>query len=390
MEPIVTSKRDLYRIYGATLFFAVHYVLVVYINSNFLSGLLGKSGESLVGLLYVVGSVLTIILLSYAPHILRLIGNKTFMLMAALIEIFALLTLAFSHSVPLLITAFIVHDTIIPVLYFNFDIFIQHFSKHEESGRARGTFLSIVNFCFVIMPLIAGIILARLGFQSVYLFAAIAFIPLLYFIALVRHFKDSEYTQQNILSAFKTTWKNPDVFCIVMSNLVLQMFYCVMVIYTPIYLHTVLGFSLADIGLIFTVMLTPFVIFELPLGKISDNLLGEKEILIAGMIIMGVSTALLPLIGPASLVIWAGMLFLTRVGASWTEIMSESYFFKKIGNEDAELISVWGSLNSISYIIVPLVMSVLLFFIDIKYIFPIIGAVVLSGVFFASRIKDTL
>jgi len=390
MEPVPTGKRNLYRVYLATLFFFLHYAMMIYVNSSFLENILGSKGKNFVGLLYVAGSILGILLLSKATHLMRLLGNKALMVIIAMVEIFSLLTLAFSHNTILIILSFILHAAIIPVLFFNFDIFVEHFSKHEESGKARGTFLSISNFCFVVMPLIAGITLTQLGFGILYIVSAVLVLPVVYFIATIKNFKDSEYIDLNIIATIKVALKNKDIKSIVIVNLILQMFYSSMVIYMPIYLHGTIGFSLQDIGLIFTVMLIPFVIFELPLGRLSDSWLGEKEILIIGLIILGGTTALLSLITSHALVVWAAMLFATRIGASFVEIMVESYFFKKIKNEDTELLSLWRSLNGISYIIVPSCISLLLIYIDLRLIFPIIGAVCFYGVFHALRLKDTL
>ena len=65
-----------------------------------------------------------------------------------------------------------------------------------------------------------------------------------------------------------------------------------MVIYTPIYLHEHIGLPWSDIGIIFTIMLLPFVLFEFPAGKLADGKWGEKEPPIIGIILIAVSTAL--------------------------------------------------------------------------------------------------
>jgi predicted MFS family arabinose efflux permease len=312
------------------------------------------------------------------------------MLMVALVEVFCLMTMAISSSPALIIMAFILHHAIIPILAFNFDIFVQKFSKREDAGSARGTFLSIINICFVITPLIGSIILAKGGFGSIYLLSSFMLFPLIYFISTINTFKDSDYKDLNIFSSLKVAMKNADIRSIVAVNIVLQMFYSAMIIYIPLYLHFTLGFSLQDMGLIFTIMLIPFVIFEFPLGKISDKFLGEKEILVVGLIIMAFFTAIIPLVTSTTLIVWAAILFGTRVGASFVEIMAESYFFKKIEHSDTELLSLWRSLSGFSYIVIPVAISGLLLVLDLKFIFPLVGAICLSGVFFAMRLRDTL
>ena len=104
-----------------------------------------------------------------------------------------------------------------------------------------------------------------------------------------------------------------------------------MVIYTPIYLHEYIGFGWDKIGIIFSIMLLPFVILDFPLGKLSDKI-GEKKMLMAGFLIMTSSVLAIPLMTEPLLWLWAVILFMTRVGAATIESLSESYFFKVIKN----------------------------------------------------------
>lgn len=386
--PVIPSgKKDLYKVYLGTLFFALHYVLIIYINSTFLEQFLSKTW---VGILYAEGSLLGIILLSYGPHFLRRLGNRAFMIILAIIQMASLLTLGTSDNMYLVIGAFILQHAIVPTLFFNFDLFIEHYSAHEETGKARGTFLSIINVVFVAVPLVSGIIITQTSLSFIYVLSTLCLIPLVIMVYSLAFFRDAEYKDQNILASVKQAWKVPDLRNILFVNLILQMFYAVMVIYMPIYLHDVVGFDWQDIGLIFTVMLTPFVLFELPLGRLSDTLTGEKEILIIGICIMALATTSISFIAATTVVVWAAILFMTRMGASFVEIMSESYFFKKISDEDTNFLSLWRALAGVSYTVIPAVMGLLLLVLDIRNIFILLGALCASGLFFAARITDTL
>src|SRR5690606_23149335 len=125
---------------------------------------------------------------------------------------------------------------------------------------------------------------------------------------------------------FRELKNYPDILRIVRVDFVLRFFYAWMVIYTPLYLHNYIGLEWSSIGVIFTIMLIPFALFELPLGTLADRVYGEKEILIAGLAIMSISTISLFFITSSAFVVWSVALFLTRVGASAVEIMSETYF----------------------------------------------------------------
>ena len=125
----------------------------------------------------------------------------------------------------------------------------------------------------------------------------------------------------------------------------------------------------------FAIMLLPFPLFEIPLGKLADRKLGEKEILMTGFIVAGLSTVVI--------------LFISRVGASAIEIMTESYFFKHVDGKDTDTISLFRILRPLGYIIGPLLGGVALIFINIKMIFLIPGFMLLLGVLPAFGIKDT-
>ena len=107
----------------------------------------------------------------------------------------------------------------------------------------------------------------------------------------------------------------------------------------PIYLNQYVGFTWDKIGIIFTIVLLPYMLFEFPLGKLADRWLGEKEFLIIGFVIMAGATGALTFITSTSIVVWTIALFMTRVGGSFTEIMSETYFFKQIDDGDVNIIS---------------------------------------------------
>jgi len=161
-----------------------------------------------------------------------------------------------------------------------------------------------------------------------------------------------------------------------------------MVIYTPIYLHDYLHFGWEQIGLIFTVMLVPFVLVDFPLGQLSDKI-GEKKLLLAGFSITILFTLLIPLITLPIVWLWAAILFGTRVGAATIEVMAESYFFKEVREKNSDEISFFRNTYPLSFVIAPLVaIPVLLFVPHFKYLFFVLAAIMLVGLLLALRLRD--
>jgi MFS family permease len=138
-------------------------------------------------------------------------------------------------------------------------------------------------------------------------------------------------------------------------------------------------------------MLLPFIFIQIPTGRLADRRLGEKEMLSIGFIIMALSTIIMYFINSSSLIIWALILFGTRVGASVVEIMCDVYFFKKVDNCNANLISFYRMARPFAYITAPLIASIVLSFsgFGINYLFLVLGVMMFSGLVFSLSILDT-
>jgi len=163
-----------------------------------------------------------------------------------------------------------------------------------------------------------------------------------------------------------------------------------MVIYMPIYLHDHIGFDWKTIGIMFTIMLLPFFLLEMPLGKLADKKFGEKEILNLGFLITGVSTASLAFMTSNNVVLWAVLLFITRIGASMIEVSSETYFFKKIDGDNANILNLFRVLRPLAYVLSPIIASILLIFIGMNYLFIVLGIIVMvGGISIEMNLKDT-
>ena len=208
------------------------------------------------------------------------------------------------------------------------------------------------------------------------------------FLLALRDFKDPGYKKMPVGRTIKYFLRNKHISKIYILNFILKFFFAWMIIYTPIYLHEYIGFGWSQIGLIFTIMLLPFVILEFPLGMWSDKI-GEKEMLLAGFSISALFTLVIPFIPEPRLWLWAGVLFATRVGAATIEVMSENYFFKLVREENADAISFFRNTGPLSYIIAPLLaIPILLFVPSFEYLFYILGAILLVGLLITLRIKD--
>ncbi len=136
-------------------------------------------------------------------------------------------------------------------------------------------------------------------------------------------------------------------------------------------------------------MLLPFVLFELPLGKVEDKKYGEKEIMSIGIIIIALSVVVIAFINSQNVILWTALLFLTRTGAAMVEISIETYFFKKVEGKETDIISFYRNASPIAYITAPLLVSGLLLLMPIQYTFIVLAIFVVTGLKFSTTLVDT-
>lgn len=373
-------------IYLAGFLFSISIALTSYINSSFLEIYINKN---YIGIIYVIASIITILSLLKMPKILTRLGNRSTILLSCSSIFLSFILLALGNNIFIIIPAFILYFLSTNFIIASLDIFIEDFSKSSHIGSLRGFYLMVINFAWIVAQMISGSVINKSSFSGIYLLGA-GFIILVavIFILFLRDFKDPEYKKVSILKTLKFFLHNKHVSKIYFSNLILQFFYAWMIIYTPIYLHEYIGFGWDKIGIIFSIMLLPFVILDFPLGKLSDSM-GEKKMLIFGFSIIILSTLIIPLMTGPILWIWALVLFTTRIGAATVEVMNESYFFKIVKEENADEISFFRNAPSISYIIAPLLAVPILFVIpSFKYLFFVLGAVLFIGLFNTLRLRD--
>ena len=374
-------------IYIATLFLSFHYYLTTYINSSFLGQYVSNSE---VGLIYTVSSIVSICLFLLSSRILERFGTYQMMTWVVGIDIALLSLLAASKETFWIVSIFTIHNAINPLILFNLDNILENSTSNNVNGRMRAIFLTLMNMTAVISPIIVGLILTEANYKVIYILSALILFPLLYII--IRRFKnisDNNYHHPHIANGIQTFLENKNIKNIYISNLLLQIFYSWMVIYVPLYLHERLGFNWQELGLMISIVLLPFVLLEIPIATLADKKLGEKELLIAGFIITSLGLFCITLTNIPSFLIWTSVLLISRVGASLIEITTESYFFKQINSSNQNLISTFRTAGPLGYVIGPIIGSISLIVLNYQFIFLILGVVMLTGIHFALRIKDS-
>lgn len=378
-------KKHIRFIFLASFFFSLHMALLAYVNSSVLGTFVSSTT---IGIIYTVASILSLLLVSIAPDVIRRIGALRYIGVSLGISA-VLLYLISTHSGAAIIPFFILYFSLNSVVLYGLDIFLEHYSAEASTGNIRGAYLALGNIGWVIAPLISGSLETTVGFSAIYLAAAI--VVGLTFAAMVigQHgFVDKAYMRGTIFDGIRILRKNKNLRLITLLNFLLQLFFVVMVIYSPIYLTKVIGFSWQSFSLLLSIMLSAFVIFPYPLGKIVDKYKNERELMGLALLLMGAATLYFARLGHTSVTLYALILFLTRAGASTLETMCESAFFKQVTDKDSEVISLYRNMMPFAYTVGPLIAAALFAFTSYQTLFTVLGIIMLLSTFITIQIKD--
>lgn len=381
-------------IYLASFILATTAALPAYIESSFLESLVGAK---FVGSVFAISSLLTIIIYSVLSSRLRRFGLKEPLVVITFIAVFATIQLSTSPTGYGTLLAFVIFYSAGMVLRYLLDVLLEQYSTDTDTGSTRGLYMTAFSLAWLVSPFLAGRILELYPGQYDFIFFLTLpplLIALLLIIFTLKEKDRKDFKISTPWLALRRLWhsrssNDSDIKNILVVDFVLHFFYAIMVVYSPIYLRQIVGLSWQSIGIIFTFMLLPFVIFEAPLGKLADKYFGEKEIMMASLIIMIVATAAIPLIGGTGLISWAIILFLTRTGAAGTEIMKETYLFKKIDSENADIVAASRNNIPLAYLVGPAFGTIFTIFLPLSWIFPALALILIGGIRSAFLLRDT-
>jgi MFS family permease len=389
-----------------TFFFSAQVSLTIYVDSSYLAHAIRETPsmssmrmwsdpDHAVGTLYTIASLVTILMLVSAPKILRRHGNFRTTNTILIVHTLLLLGLSLFDSGWFIVPFFLLETAIVSTLYFNLDIFLERYSDDKKTGIVRGLFMVISSAAWLFPPMIAGQIIDNFGgFQEVYLLGAVLMIPTIFILMhWFSDFPDLTYDDAPLFMTHKESRAHPDIHNILMTNFFLHFFYAWMIIYTPLYFHNTLGMTYADFGLILTIALSAFVLFPYFAGWLADKLIGEKELLVVGFLLMALSSIFIPLLTnvSVSIALWATILFVGRTGAAIVETMAETYFFKKVDGHNAGLIGYFRRSRPMAFIVAPIIASALLEsnIVTMADLFYILSGIMILALFFPLRLVDT-
>lgn len=378
-----------YLIYVIGLVLAVSAALPAYAQSNFLKQYISLEAISL---FFVAANAITVLVINLSPRLVRRLGSYFTIKLLILIYLAALTALAAATGALSAILSLLLFIITSNLIWINIDVLLESVSADSKTGRIRSVYLTFINLGWIVSPLLSSHLINTGGYSLPFIASAIlAILLFLLLLSQKKNLKDKShrYKQESINKSWKRLWKDKNLRGIFIAAISLNIFFSGAVLYIPLYLHQTLGMDWSQLGWIFSFMLLPFILFEIPAGIAADKYIGEKELLLLGIFILILSLLLFSYLTTTSALVWAAALFFSRTGAALIEAMRDSYFFKKISDRDLGFINIFRMTGPIGYILGAGTAAATIAFLPINYVFLAFAVIMLPAFYFAASLKDT-
>ncbi len=373
---------------------SLHLFVGVYINSSFLETLIPIEQ---IGIIFTLGAFIAFFFLSQAEKFLIWFGEIKIVLVLLFLDMLGLLVLtAFSffelhiNSIAIIFSFLLHYVSAAYLIRFVLDVHYEEHMSNKQTGLLRGEILTTAHIAAIFSPLIFSQLLTNSDFWKIYALSFVIGLGILTILLL--HFpkeKKQEYNNVFFFNTLKKVFNDKTLYRGFMISFIFHFSGSWIVIYLPIYLHKFIGFSWEQIGFLFTVMLIPYVLVDIPLGYIADRWIPEQKIVSIGFIIISLATLPIAFININSFLVWVIVLSLARFGFGTIQVMNDSYFFKHVSAFDGNLISFFRSAHPLAYIFGPLIASFLLAteIFEIQHLFIVLAFIMLSGLAYSLPLK---
>jgi len=373
---IKADKKTFRLLYFLGFLVAFSTYLPTYADSSFLGKFIGIGA---VGYLMSGASLVTIFLIFFYPRLIKKISNLTSTILMVVGYIISAFVLWWVPNVLAMMIFYGISFITSYLLFINMDVFVEDVTDSLHVGRTRTVYLTFVNLAVLLVPMVMGVLVKNEHYELSYLISGLIMILVLLILLFERRgLADTvKYRSRHFHQLLKALKGRSDITKVFRVSFSLSLFYVVMVLYVPFYMHNGVGFEWDTIGLIMTIALLPFVLFEFPAGILADKGMGERALMTVGVVLMVLSTGFLFFIKSQSFIMWAIPLLTSRMGAALVESMLETHFFKLVKKEEVDLINLFRDLSPLAWLVGPLISSVLLGFVTIPYLFIILAIVIL-------------
>ncbi|MCX6783626.1 MAG: MFS transporter [candidate division WWE3 bacterium] len=261
------------------------------------------------------------------------------------------------------------------VIYsFNVEIYMKRLNAEENIIENNSKMGAIYNSAWVIFPFVGSFISERFNYSWVFVVAA-AFAAIAYLI-LPRHGMPRAPVSaglQNPLKTVKLFFSNRFRVHAFINALGLDFIYGSWFLIT-LFLNK-LGASATQIGIVTMIVYLPWVLLEIPVGRLADRRIKAPIMFIIGYVIMAITTVIMGL--TTNIVLFTAIYFLCACGSTLIEQIRYPYFLKHLSAEENGLVSIFLMESPIGRILAPLLVFLLLKFLPIQGVLIVFGLITL-------------
>lgn len=376
-------------VFLTSLFLSLHLGTIFYVNSS----LLNKFFDPFtVSMLFILGALGNIALFLSAPKLIERFGKRLLLLFLLILAALCTIGLALSDTSPTVAVFFVIYASLLYMVFYCLDIFLEEISADTKTGEIRSAHIALIHLGLILGLSILTFLAVDNILKPVYIAAAFLLLPPILFAFF--SFKSPTPNWHGLHHhhaslPFRSWWLTKNVRRATLARLSLEFFYTFMTIYTPLYLSTIIGFNWTIIGIMFVIMLLPFILIQWPVGKLADYFIGEKEMMIVGFLIMGTTLLFMPYLG-TSVIFWTITLFFSRIGAALIEITTDSYFFKHVSSDDTRILSIFRLTRPTSIILGAGLGALSLSLFSFDKIFFVLAVIIFFGLKESLLLRDTL
>ncbi|KKU89229.1 MAG: Nucleoside:H+ symporter:Major facilitator superfamily member, partial [Candidatus Yanofskybacteria bacterium GW2011_GWA1_48_10] len=138
-------------VFVASFLLSIHFGALLYVNSSLLGGFFEPSIVSLFFLLGAAGSVLIFL---FAPKLIRRFGKRFLLLFSLILTTISTFSLALASSSSVIAVSFIIYASLLPMIYYCLDIFLEELTLDAKTGEIRGIYLTILNLGIALGPFV--------------------------------------------------------------------------------------------------------------------------------------------------------------------------------------------------------------------------------------------
>ncbi len=352
----------------------------------------GIVGTEYVGYVY---GVANITLLLFIPFLGRWICKfkKTWIIFAtSFVFLCSFILLFFEQTFAgTVLLSLVIYIVSLYVFFFVNDLFVEMYTQNKNTGTVRGRYLSLLNLGWVIAPIVTGYIIQSYGYTSLYT-AYIIIIAIVFSLFFLFFCDDNKIEHCGI--PFKSTFNilktTPDVVKLLFLQFILWFFYAFDWSFLLIYFHQNLFLSWEYIGMIVSMYNIPYLLFDYVFGRLVDKVRTKEYLFLNIGLLIGVCGMFLSYfyVGTA-LLVWMGIVLLTRFGIALFELMINTRFYRLVDAKDVNQISMFSMFTVSGGLACSIVGAVLLHFATLHTFILFVALALAASLIITMRMRKT-